>query len=224
MKKSGAPETVKYDLHGLASSRFSSFWAAILDLVQIFDMEISRIVGNGASTSFLLDRWHDIGNCFLYCVFPNLFRISSNPNITVAEVFTNFPFSLQFNRQFTSIILSEWIQLLGFFPSHYLDSSPDRIIWRWTSSGLFTVQSLYKWLSFRGVTTNTCNTLWKAKIPLKIKVFIWLLRQDKILTKCNLQSRGWQDNIDCCFCGAPETVDHFFVTCPFISYLRNWIW
>ena len=187
-------------------------------------MSISRVVGDGSNTSFWFDRWHGNGSCALYCSFPNLFRIISNPNITVADVFTNFPSSFQFNRQLTGIIFSEWLQLLGLFSSYSLDSScPDRILWSWNSSGLFTVNSLYKWLSFRGVPTSIYNTLWKAKIPLKIKVFVWLLRHDKILTKCNLQSRGWHGTVDCVFCGAPETVDHLFVTCPFISSLWSWI-
>src|SRR5664279_1582390 len=57
----------------------------------------------------------------------------------------------------------------------------------------------------------------------KRKKIIWLLRQNKVLTKCNLAKRGWQGSVNCHFCGEPETVDHLFVTCPYISLLWSWI-
>lgn len=151
-----------------------------------------------------------------YIVFSHFLIIISNPTITVAAVFANFPLAFQFNRQITGIILAEWIQLLELF------SSPDIIIWRWNSS-IFFVLTLFIYGYLRGDPTHTYNTLWKSKIPLKIKIFVWLLRQDKILTKCSFQSRGWQGNIDCVFCGSSETVDHLFVTCSFISSLWSWI-
>jgi hypothetical protein len=38
--------------------------------------------------------------------------------------------------------------------------------------------------------------LWKIKIPLKIKVFLWLLYREEILTKSNLVKRklAWECN------------------------------
>ena len=54
-------------------------------------------------------------------------------------------------------------------------------------------------------------------------IFVWLLRHNKILTKYNLRTRGWQYNVNCLFCGVPETVHHLFVTCPFISIFWSWI-
>jgi hypothetical protein len=34
--------------------------------------------------------------------------------------------------------------------------------------------------------------LWKIKIPLKFKVFLWLLYREAILTKDNLVKRNWR--------------------------------
>ena len=44
-----------------------------------------------------------------------------------------------------------------------------------------------------------------------------------MLTKVNLSKRGWQGDINCLFCGQPETVDHLFVTCSFIFAIWDWI-
>jgi hypothetical protein len=34
--------------------------------------------------------------------------------------------------------------------------------------------------------------IWKAKIPLKIKIFMWMVAQKAILTKDNMVARNWQ--------------------------------
>jgi hypothetical protein len=53
--------------------------------------------------------------------------------------------------------------------------------------------------------------LWEIKIPLKIKVFLWLLYRESILTKDNLVKRNWHGNDKCCFCNEYETVHHLFL-------------
>jgi len=55
--------------------------------------------------------------------------------------------------------------------------------------------------------------LWKLKIPLKVKVFIWLLHHGVILTKDNLAKRNWQGTQQCCFCSSNETIAHLFFDC-----------
>jgi hypothetical protein len=55
--------------------------------------------------------------------------------------------------------------------------------------------------------------LWKIKVPLKIKVFLWLLYREAILTKDNLVKRNWNGNIMCCFCNQLETIRHLLFDC-----------
>lgn len=87
------------------------------------------------------------------------------------------------------------------------------------SSGQFSVHSLYKWLEYRGIKNKTYTIFWKTKIPLKIKIFMWLSREGKILTKDNLAKRGWVGDQTCHFCNSLETIDHLFVTCAIIFRL-----
>jgi hypothetical protein len=58
------------------------------------------------------------------------------------------------------------------------------------------------------------NMIWKAKIPLNIKIYIWMVAQKAILTKDNMIVRGWQGDPGCNFCGSLETVDHLLFSCP----------
>lgn len=57
--------------------------------------------------------------------------------------------------------------------------------------------------------------LWKLKIPLKIKIFMWFLNKKVLLTRDNLAKRNWNGSKKCCFCDSEETVNHLFISCPF---------
>ena len=61
-------------------------------------------------------------------------------------------------------------------------------------NGKFSVDSMYRALILPDVPVDTkeSNKIWKMKIPLKTKVFVWYLRRGVILTKDNLAKHNWQ--------------------------------
>ena len=61
--------------------------------------------------------------------------------------------------------------------------------------------------------------LWKMKVPLKIKIFMWFVYKKVILTKDNLVKRNWHGCVKCCFCDQDETIQHLFISCPFTKML-----
>jgi hypothetical protein len=61
--------------------------------------------------------------------------------------------------------------------------------------------------------------LWKIKIPLKNKVFLWLLYREAILTKDNLVKRNWHGNEMCSFCNNHETIQHLFFECVLTKFI-----
>lgn len=67
----------------------------------------------------------------------------------------------------------------------------DRAKWDLEKSGVFSVKSIYKLLCKYEYGQNF-KKIWKAKMPLKIKIFMWLVSQDAILTKDNLCKRKWK--------------------------------
>ena len=52
--------------------------------------------------------------------------------------------------------------------------------------------------------------IWQAKIPLKIKIFMWLL-QNAILTKDNLTRKNWKGSEIYAFYTEKESVEHLFL-------------
>ena len=61
--------------------------------------------------------------------------------------------------------------------------------------------------------------VWKVKVPLKIKVFMWFIHKQVILIKNNLVKRNWTGSIRCSFCDRDESVKHLFLNCPLAKVL-----
>jgi zinc-binding in reverse transcriptase len=51
-----------------------------------------------------------------------------------------------------------------------------------------------------GVTKEQFHITWTAYSPLKIKIFLWLVQHNRILTKDNLHNKCWQGDTKCIFC------------------------
>jgi hypothetical protein len=82
-------------------------------------------------------------------------------------------------------------------------------IWDWNKSGQFSAKSVYKDLSSYGID-RSFKHLWKANIPLKIKIWLWLIWHNAIATKDTMTERGWLGNPMCQFCNQNETIHHLF--------------
>ena len=84
-----------------------------------------------------------------------------------------------------------------------------------TTSGSFTFDSMYRALTHSEVPTDNNKKIWKSKIPLKVKIFVWYLHRRVVLTKDNLAHRNWQGSKKCSFCTHDETIKHLFFQCKF---------
>jgi hypothetical protein len=107
----------------------------------------------------------------------------------------------------------QWYELASRLNLIRLGEEKDEPVWRWTSNWRFSVKSIYEHLTSDDMG-SAYKRIWKSKIPEKIKIFMWLLEQRDVLTKDNMVKRNWHGNLDCYFCGAPESNDHLFFDCP----------
>jgi hypothetical protein len=55
--------------------------------------------------------------------------------------------------------------------------------------------------------------IWKGKIPAKMKIFLWLMLNNAVLTKDNMVKRKWLGDPTCYFCDHNETLSHLFFQC-----------
>jgi hypothetical protein len=141
-------------------------------------------VGNGNSTDF----WND-ARCgtFPFCEkYPQLFNICLNQQLTVAEA-TALGWQFRFRRWMNPEIQSQWRCMRDDLVMVALNSERDKPRWKFTKSGVFSIKSLYNKLLAVGVD-RIFKQLWKARIPLKIKILIW---HNTIATKDNMKKRKW---------------------------------
>jgi predicted metal-binding protein len=55
--------------------------------------------------------------------------------------------------------------------------------------------------------------MWKISVPHKLHIFLWLLANNKNLTKDNLAKRRKLEYGSCLFCTESESVTHLFFEC-----------
>jgi hypothetical protein len=157
----------------------------------------SFIVNNGMSTRFWDDTW--LGNRPLADQYPSLYSIVRNKNVTVATTLATTSLNIGFRCSLTGGRWDRWIHLVERLMHIQLNSNNDIFKWNLVESGKFSVKSMYLDM----LDDNTIflkKYLWKMKVPLKIKIFMWFVFQKEILTKDNLKKRNWQGSTSCCFC------------------------
>jgi hypothetical protein len=69
------------------------------------------------------------------------------------------------------------------------------IIWQYNSSGKYSVQSLYAVVNDRGIKQVFTPVMWKVNVPPRLHIFLWLLANNKVLTRQNLAKKRKLDNI-----------------------------
>jgi hypothetical protein len=88
----------------------------------------------------------------------------------------------------------------------------DAIIWQFSSSGKYSVQSLYAIINDRGVSHVYTRHV-AVEGASRIHIFLCLLANNKTLTRDNLAKRRQVDDPTCVFCCELETVKHLFFEC-----------
>jgi hypothetical protein len=94
-----------------------------------------------------------------------------------------------------------------------MNEEEDAIIWQFGSSESYSVQSLYAVINDRGIKQIYLLVMWKIHVPLMIHVFLWLVGNNKILTRDNLAKRREVTNRSCLFCSKSETILHLLYEC-----------
>jgi hypothetical protein len=59
------------------------------------------------------------------------------------------------------------------------------LIWCYNKSGVYSSQSFYNVISYRGITLLYIPAVWNICVPPKIHLFLWLLSHNKLATVDN---------------------------------------
>jgi hypothetical protein len=196
----------------------SHFWKKLLKLRESFFKHCKMAVGNGRRTSFWKNFW--IGDGPLALRFPILFDLTADKDISVFKVLSSDFEALSFRRRMTGDLQGLFDELVALCSDFNLSNHEDKPVWRLGKNG-FTVNSLYKKNSLDQIKVPY-RFLWKSKLPQKIKVFLWLVFRNKILTKDNLKKRNWKGSDDCCFLVAWNLLTIYFLNVLLLDLSGEW--
>uniref|UniRef100_A0ACD5XVX3 Uncharacterized protein n=1 Tax=Avena sativa TaxID=4498 RepID=A0ACD5XVX3_AVESA len=84
----------------------------------------------------------------------------------------------------------------------------------WGDAHQFSAGAVYRMLKSSGCGPPLHDLNWAGYAPLKVKVFVWILRHGNTRTRAFLRHIGCLDTDVCPFClRQPETLAHLFFTC-----------
>lgn len=95
----------------------------------------------------------------------------------------------------------------------------DRISWSMSAGGVFSVKSAYSMLTFNGLPQPDMESffrqVWSVKAPERVRVFLWLVSNQVIMTNAERKRRHLSDTDVCMVCkGGFETILHVLRDCP----------
>ena len=177
--------------------------------------------GSGASFRFWLDEWSRNGH--LRQSFPRLFALASDPECSVRQAWHDawtppMPETLSDQRTFELLRLQELLADLP--PTEGQDG------WTWCETS-FSVRAAYRRLWAQAGSEDTLflrlwRQIWRSRIPLKIRVFLWLLLRRRLMTRSLRQRWDPYSSAECALCEALlEDCDHLFVRCPLAQTVRT---
>ncbi|XP_073360357.1 uncharacterized protein [Aegilops tauschii subsp. strangulata] len=110
--------------------------------------------------------------------FPRLFTSCDDPTVLASAAALDEGWNIEFRRSFGPAEVQEWADLREVV-SLPLSQDPDTVSWSLSPSGEFSVNSAYQALC-RLPVLQWLSPLWKAPMPLKIKIFVWQLLRDRL--------------------------------------------
>ena len=146
-------------------------------------------------------------------VYWPLYIINEQQSKILHDVWDGENLMLTFRRSVSTSTTNLWLELFSFVESVSLSEEEDQILWHFTSTGKNSVQSLYAVIHHRGVTPMFVSSVWKIAIPPRVQFFLWLLSNNRLLTRDNFAKRRDVSDPTCLFCNEKESISRLFFEC-----------
>jgi hypothetical protein len=110
-------------------------------------------------------------------VFPS--EKSSIVDWKISQAYSDEGWRIPFRRSLDQNDLLAWEELCNLVNEIDLEDSPTRIPWLLEPNGTFSTKSLYL-APCKSPVVSLTKPIWKAKIPLKTKIFTWQLARGRL--------------------------------------------
>jgi hypothetical protein len=102
--------------------------------------------------------------------------------------------------------MEQWYEILQIASTIQFSKEEETIVWQYHSSVKYFVQTLYAIVNNRGIKQVFILVMWKIPVTSRLHVFLWLLANNKVLTRDNLTKRRPVSDKTCLFCTGNEFV------------------
>jgi hypothetical protein len=192
-------------------NRSSQFFKGLMWAAKAAKMGYRWKVGNGKKIKFWEDNW--LGHSSLAVQFWDLYLIVNEKSSSIADLWDGTNLKCTFRRTVDARLGRLWMEIVQIASTINFSDEEDALIWKFSSNGSYSSQSLYRVINSRGVMPVHSPSIWSLKIPPRVQFFLWLLTNNKNLTRDNLAKRQHVEDKTCLFCGEAETANHLFFMC-----------
>ena len=188
-------------------------WREFQALVPLVRSITTVKVGDGTCTSFWRDNWTSLGA--LASVLPAAFSHCLSTDVTVAAVGRGGESSLDLRERLSPAASTEMMLVTDILARLSLDAAPDQRRSVTSTAVGFRARDAYRLLRSSGCGPPLHDLNWANFSPVKVKVFVWILRHRRTRTRARLCRLGILRSPDCPFCpSVAEDIQHLFVACP----------
>jgi ribonuclease HI len=195
----------------IAKPTDSPLWKAIVKSWPHLEHHRCWSIGNGTKINFWNDKWID-ENIRIRDYVSNIPDAARGWKVhDIATVHGSWNFDM-FNNTVPNTIIKK---MQAIVPPH-VNQGEDIQLWPGTSMGNFTVASAYQLIANDLVDNvdKKWSQIWKLDVIERVRVFIWQLTHDRILTNARL-ARWNNGNPNCHSCiQFEETTLHVMRDCP----------
>jgi hypothetical protein len=168
-------------------------------------------IRDGKKVKFWEDNW--LGPSSLAIQYWDLYVIVNEKTSTVVDLWDGQNLKCTCRRTVSENLYRVWQEVVQIASTINFSSEEDALVRKFTSNGIYTSQTLYKIINFRGIKPVFSSSIWDLKIPPRVHFFLWLLSKNKTLTRDNLTKRQKVDDKRCLFCDEFESFQHLFFDC-----------
>jgi hypothetical protein len=181
------------------SKRGSFWWKDIFSLIEDYRSISFCKIHSGTSVLFWKDFW--VKGDLLCHRFPRLFSYATNEDASVHAMIQMTNLQEGFFLPLSVEAYQEWQEVTQIIEEVHLSNQQfDERSFVWGAK--YSPSKFYKFLFARLPQDAALNAIWKSKAMPKLKVFAWLLFQDRLNTRDLMQRKHWHidTRYNCAMC------------------------
>ncbi|KAK9010379.1 hypothetical protein V6N11_036890 [Hibiscus sabdariffa] len=202
----------------LRCTNASRLWKGLSDIWGVIKDGLCWSIRDGTATDFGNDKWLDgEGNLASRCAV----NAHAVPSTVASMVAVNGDWDW---NQMCQWLPADALEAIAAIKPPRPDAGADVPGWRWENNRAFSVRSAYKALtadSAAPLVPISANTIacwpriWKLQVQQRVRVFLWLVLHQRIMTNVERKRRNLATSDVCARCQSEiETIVHVLRDCP----------